>query len=92
MDEVLLHCRRANEDGRLSGGIYQELLDWFDRVCGELVTGFDQFGSRVWSWGDFFAGRVTRTRTEEVAGSRLTLTAVLHVRSQEVWVVALSQA
>lgn len=43
-----------------------------------------------WSWEDFYAGRITRTRTEVVAGSPLTLTAALDKRTQTVWVISLS--
>jgi hypothetical protein len=89
-DDVLLALRLASEYGRLPLGMYRELLDWFDRTCVELATGFDQFGTRVRSLADFFAGRVTRARTDVVAGSRPTLTATLNERTQTVWVISLS--
>ena len=90
VDGVLLAVRLASEEGRFATDRYAQLLDWFRRRRGELVTGFDQFGTRRWSWNDFFAGRVTRICTEVVAGSPLTLTATLDTRTQTVWVISLS--
>ena len=89
VDRVLLAVRHAREVGRLGAANYGELLDWFRRVRVELATEFDGFGTRVRSISDFFRGKITRMRSDIVAGSRLTVIATLDTRTQTVWVVSL---
>lgn len=86
---MLLALRQACEVGRLTAASYGELLAWFGRVRAELATGFDQFGTRVPSLADFLKGKLTRIRSDVVAGSRLTVTVTLDKRTQTVWVVSL---
>ncbi len=85
VDNLLVGCQKACQEGRMGPASYRRLTAWLAAILAELATDFDQFGEVSNSLSDFFTGRVTRTRTDQVdAATELLVTAVLDRRTEVV--------